>query len=62
MHDFASEGQIAKSATENVSLRHFKRGNVFLYLKESTVRGWVKVYEDRVPAGGSVSAARKAKG
>ena len=63
MHDFASEqGQIAKSATENVILRHFKRGNAFLYLKESTVHGWVKMYEDRVPAGGLMSAARKAKG
>ena len=52
-----NKAKIAKYAVENgvsVSLRH-KRGNAFLYLKESTLRGWVKVYKDRLPTGGSVS-------
>ena len=60
-----NKAKIAKNAAENgvsASLKLCKRGNAFLYLKESTVCGWVKVYEDGLPSGGSVSAARKAKG
>lgn len=51
------KAKIAKYAAENgvsASLRHFKRGNAFPDLKESTVRGWAKAYKDGLSTGGSV--------